>query len=217
MWRILLWNILLKEFVLDSKQYETFRRAGTEMTGWLIYSQSDAVKNNRYIQFYMEEGNRLDIGIQLIFAENIDFGVKDQVLFISYEGRATNLPDFAIVRTIYPLLSKQLEDLGVPVFNNSKIARICNDKAKTYQYIASLRIPTIDTIFCKCSMVRNKLENVSIPTVIKAVAGHGGSQVFLYDPRLDNDQGDIKNEILNKLKGCDVVLQPLVGSQTSRS
>ncbi len=54
---------------------------------------------------------------------------------------------FAIMRAINPLLSKQLEQLGVVCFNPSHVAEICNDKALTYQYVAGLGIPMLDTYF----------------------------------------------------------------------
>ncbi len=185
---------------------------GVGMVGWLIYSIQGVEKNKRYIQFYMDEGKLLDINIQLILAENLEFGVRNNKWFMTYKKEEIEYPDFAICRTIYPLLNRQLECMGIRVFNNSHIAEICNDKAKTYQYVAQLGIHMVDSDFCKYSVLKKKLETISKPTVIKAVAGHGGSQVFLLES-VSTGVEHMKDEIYDKLKGSDVVLQPLTGSR----
>ncbi|QHQ62164.1 ATP-grasp domain-containing protein [Anaerocolumna sedimenticola] len=181
------------------------------MVGWLIYSAQDIEKNNRYIQFYMNEGLLRNIKIQLIIAEELVFGVRKNQWFLSYQNEEISHPDFAICRTIYPLLNKQLEYMGIPVFNNSHIAEICNDKAKTYQYIAQLGIPMVDSKFVKYPFIKKELTNITEPTVIKAVAGHGGSQVFLLKPADLSVINDSEDGFYRKLNNSDVVIQPLVG------
>jgi gamma-F420-2:alpha-L-glutamate ligase len=183
------------------------------MVGWLIYSNLDVEKNKRYIQFYLDEGKILNIDIKLILIENLVFGVKDNKWFITYKNKVIKHPDFAICRTIYPLLNKQLEYMGIPVFNNSHIAEICNDKAKTYQYVAQLGIDMVDSSFCKNILIKNQIEMILEPTVIKAAAGHGGSQVFLMQPDISTTVESTKTDIYNKLNGSDVVIQPLTGSK----
>lgn len=178
------------------------------MTGWLIYKTEDVNRNKAYIDFYKEEGQALGINIELILVDKMNFGVKNKALFIEYEGRPIKKPDFAINRTIYPLLTKHLESMNIRVFNNSKTADICNDKAKTYQYISKLNIPVIDTSFVKSEYLNQAIKDIDGPVVIKGVAGHGGNQVFLYNPKEDD-----KEDILSKLKGTDLVIQPLIGKR----
>lgn len=198
------------------------------MIGWLVYSKYDVEKNKRYIEFYIEEGKLQDIQIKLILVEKLEFGVRNNTWYITYENNEIDHPDFAICRTIYPLLNKQLEYMGFKVFNNSKVAEICNDKARTYQYIAKLGINIVDSAFIKSYMVEEVMNHINKPSVIKAVSGHGGSQVFLLKPLQSED---LKNEdsykinnnftkveenraIIRKgLNQSDVVLQPLTGSR----
>lgn len=198
------------------------------MIGWLIYNERDVEKNKRYIEFYIEEGKLQGIQIKLILVEKFEFGVRNNTWYFKYENNEINRPDFAICRTIYPLLNKQLEYMGIKVFNNSEVAEICNDKAKTYQYVAQLGIDMVDSAFVKSHMVEEEMNNIHNPSVIKAVAGHGGTQVFLLEPT----QGEVKeedfsnepisntthveqdkNKILNELNQSDAVLQPLTGSR----
>lgn len=193
------------------------------MTGWLIYGQRDAEKNKGYIEFYRAEGKNLGIDIELMFRENIEVGIRNNSWFIRYEGKDCSKPDFAIVRTIYPLLSRQLENLSIPVFNSSEIARICNDKAKTYQSVAGLSVPIIDTTFVENTAISRRLENIIEPTVIKTVSGHGGSQVYLSLPKCSPAMPDpykeirlsetAREEILAGIGYEDCVMQPFVSGR----
>lgn len=193
------------------------------MTGWLIYGQKDAEKNKGYIDFYKAEGKLLGIDIVLLLRERIEVGIKNDSWFIRYNGKDCTKPDFAIVRTIYPLLSKQLECLSIPVFNSSKIAHICNNKAITYQSVANLSIPIIDTTFVENTAVGQKLKVIIAPTVIKTVSGHGGSQVYLSlplcSPVLPDPYKEIRpsettrEEILAGIGYEDCVMQPFISSR----
>ncbi|MDF2589661.1 MAG: hypothetical protein K0S41_3502 [Anaerocolumna sp.] len=183
------------------------------MIGWLIYSKPDAIKNKRYIDFYMEEGKLLNIDISLILVEDLNFGINDNKWFIELKNQTVKSPDFVICRTIYPLLNKQFELMGIRVFNNSMVADICNDKAKTYQYVAKLGIKVVDTIFCRNDLLQLKLNSLKEPTVVKAVAGHGGSQVFLIDPNDTTIVERKKQEIIDGIDKSDVVIQPLTGNK----
>jgi len=187
------------------------------MVGWLIYSEQDVEKNKSYIEFYMEEGNLLDITITLMLVEKLQFGIRDNRWYLTYNHVEIKYPDFAVCRTIYPLLNKQLEYIGIKVFNNSQVAEICNDKARTYQFVAELGIQMVDSLFYRNSMLTQVLDSIQEPSVIKAVAGHGGNQVFLIDP-LNSTDVEFNNcincnTIYEKLDNSDVVLQPLIGSR----
>jgi gamma-F420-2:alpha-L-glutamate ligase len=193
------------------------------MTGWLIYGQKDAEKNKGYIDFYKTEGKLLGINIVLLLREKIEAGIKNNSWFIRYDGKDCTKPDFAIVRTIYPLLSKQLECLSIPVFNSSEIAHICNNKAITYQSVANLSIPIIDTTFVENAAVGQKLKVIIEPTVIKTVSGHGGSQVYLSlplcSPVLPDPYKEIRpsettrEEILAGIGYEDCVMQPFIAGR----
>lgn len=180
------------------------------MIGWLIYRLKDAQKNKGYIDFYFEEGNKLGIDIRLILVEDLTFGVKNNTPFIEHKGKSLTNPNFVINRSRYPLLTKQLEEMGLKVFNNYKVAAICNDKAMTYQYISKLKVATIDSIFVKARDLKVALNNICKATIIKGVSGHGGNQVYLYDPTKDSE--DKKARIIESLANTDVVIQPFIGS-----
>lgn len=177
------------------------------MIGWLIYNLEDVEKNSRYIQFYIEEGKKLGIDIELRFADYIQFGIREGKHFLLYNNESVWFPDFCVVRCIYPLLTKQLEYLGIPVFNNSFVSEICNDKAKTYQYVASLGIKMVDSYFYKNNYLNSLKELPFKETVIKSVSGHGGNEVFLLTKFEELDG------VLKQCNNKDMVVQPLTGSR----
>lgn len=179
------------------------------MIGWILYGQNEAEYNKHYISMYQEEGMKLDITFEVIIVEDLEFGVRNNTWYLKYQGENVKLPTFAISRAIYPLLSRQLECMKVPVFNSSEVARICNDKALTYQAVASLGIEVIDTTFCKRGKLRDGLSRRSMKTVVKTVDGHGGKQVYLIDP---NDSFQV-DEVVMDTSNHDTVLQPLVGTE----
>lgn len=179
------------------------------MIGWIIYFRQAADYNKQYINFYIEEGARLGVEIKLVLVEDLEFGIRNNSWFIKYQKSEVDYPDFVICRAIYPLLSRQLEYMGIRVFNNSSVAEICNDKARTYQYLASTKIAMADSCFYKGFQLDDIISNLNNERVVKAVEGHGGSQVFLLSP----DQirkGDMA-EIKQALYGSDLVLQPKIG------
>lgn len=196
------------------------------MVAWIIYYRESAIKNKRYIQFYVEEGAKLGIKIKPVLVEDLEFGVRDNRWFLVNNKEPQTLPDFVICRAIHPLLSRHFELMGIHVYNSSFVAEICNDKAKTYQYLAKTGIRMIDSSFYRNSQVNHVLSQVDTLTVIKAVEGHGGKQVFLVEPsevriyeaasESDDDMMNSssirhKNEIMNGLANSDVVVQPFTG------
>lgn len=182
------------------------------MKAWLIYKEEDVKKNQGYINSYIEEGEMLGITIRLVLAEELEFGVFNNQLSLIYKDNIINVKetlDFVICRTIYPLLSKQLEMMGVRVYNNAKVARICNDKAMTYQYVSKAGVTMVDSIFCKNEFIKYRITDDKSNVIVKAVAGHGGNQVVLLEHPTEEGVQKMK-EIMGPE---DVVIQPLTGSK----
>ena len=172
-------------------------------TGWLIYDQEGAERNASYISMHIEEGEKLGIQIKLLYAEFLSFGIQKQKMVVFYKGQQIEFPNFTICRTINPDISFMLEQTGVPLFNQAKVAEIANNKAKTYAFLAGKGIPMADAIFLTAEQLATDWDNIEENSIIKAVAGHGGTQVFL---KREQD----KEQIFNGIKNADVVVQPLI-------
>lgn len=173
------------------------------MKAWLIYEEDTIEKNKWYINEYFKIGKELSIEFELLITKTLTIGIEQGTWFIKQNGEKLNLPEFAIVRTIYPMINQQFEYLKIPVFNNAKVARICNDKALTYQYIAQLKIPMADTIFVRNHEIEQTRKMLNQPYVIKSVDGHGGTQVYFAKP-------EEEFHIKTKLGHSDAVFQSYV-------
>lgn len=125
------------------------------MNGWLIYDRAGAKRNEWFIARLLEQANSAGLRLTL--------KITDEYLF------AGELPDFAIVRTIAPTLSRRLQDMGVRVYNNAETSEIANDKYKTYQLCKELSLPVLET---------TNGADLGYPCILKSVDGHGGAEVF---------------------------------------
>ena len=170
---------------------------------WLIYREEDAVYNKSYIDCYVQEASNLNVELKVMYADYLTIELRNDKFVIHYQGILVEHPDCAIVRIIYPFLSEYLERANIKVFNNSEVARICNDKALTYLYLSGKNIPMIPTQFSKNEFYCNFPYEES--KVTKAISGHGGSQVYL-------NSTQSKLDTWNGLDGQDAVIQPLFGA-----
>ena len=151
-------------------------------TGWLIYNQEDAAKNRGYIDWMLEEAKILDLDLRLYYRDHLQIGHRSNQLYVEHKHEPIDLPDFAIIRTIDPFFTKQLEGLHITCFNSSFISEIMNDKAKTHQYLTSIGIPMSDTVYCNGIPSTSDME---LPFIAKDVHGRGGKQVYLIEHEKD--------------------------------
>ena len=125
------------------------------MKGWLVYDAAGARRNEWFIDRLLAQAENAGLGLKLRIADDDLFSGA--------------LPDFAIVRTIAPTLSRRLQDAGVRVYNNAETAEIANDKYKTYRLCKELGVPVLQT---------TDGEDIGYPCVLKSVDGLGGAEVF---------------------------------------
>lgn len=167
-----------------------------KQAGWLIYNREDALKNKGYIDWMLDEASKLDLDLHFHFREDLRIGHRFNKLYVEHEMQPISLPDFAIVRTIDPFFTKQLEQLGIACFNTSFVSEIANDKAKTHQYLSSLGIPMADTVYCNG---RPSADDMELPFIAKETSGRGGKQVFLIEHADDLAQLNDGNWIVQKI------------------
>ncbi|WP_164216383.1 ATP-grasp domain-containing protein [Virgibacillus sp. YIM 98842] len=153
-------------------------------SGWLIYEKKDAVNNQSFIEWFIEEAHLQNMALTLILREEIMIGIKQNSPVIFINRKEAGLPDAAIVRTMDPFLSSHLEACGVSVFNSSHVSRICNNKALTHQYISELSIPMVDMVFSNREQIQEK-QPFDYPFIIKEMSGKGGTGVYYIENRKD--------------------------------
>ncbi|KMJ60316.1 hypothetical protein AB685_05750 [Bacillus sp. LL01] len=171
--------------------------------GWLIYEEKHSKKNKSFIQWFVEESEELDIDLTFLLQSQIFFGIRDSQLEIMIDGQKSEAPDFVVMRNISPLFSEQLERMNIPCFNSHQVAAICNDKAKTHQFLAGKGIPMLDTYFVTSDELQPGNLPLPYPFVVKSSAGRGGVEVFLVE---NEEQLETTKEELSSLP---LVVQPL--------
>ncbi|MGG4264333.1 ATP-grasp domain-containing protein [Peribacillus simplex] len=174
-----------------------------KQAGWLIYNREDALNNKGYIDWMLDEARKLDLDLHFHFREDLRIGHRFNELYVECGTQPISLPDFAIVRTIDPFFTRQLEKLGIDCFNSSLVSEIANDKAKTHQYLSSLGIPMADTVYCNG---RPGADVMEFPFIAKETRGRGGKQVYLIEHADDLAELNDGNWIVQKpgLFGRDI-------------
>ncbi|MGJ9457107.1 ATP-grasp domain-containing protein [Oceanobacillus sp. CF4.6] len=174
-------------------------------TGWLIYSKEDAVQNASFIDWFIEEANKQTLALNLILREEMTIGIVKNQQCVQVRNESVDLPDFAIVRSIEPLLNLHLEALGVSVFNSSIVSSICNNKALTHHHINQLGLPMVDTIYSKRESIQDT-PPLAYPFIAKEVSGRGGKQVYYIENAMDwmNCKMSIQTDII--IQSSDVQL-----------
>lgn len=175
------------------------------MEVWLIYSGSGAEENQDYIQWFIAEAKKQNLQLTLVIREDLLIGIHQNKPAIFRENAPVLPPQAAVVRTIDPLLSVHLEQLGTTVFNSAEIARICNHKGLTHHYVSQLEVPMLDTFFFTKSELPIQ-PPLDYPFVIKNVHGRGGIEVFYIENASDWVQSKDKLNQQLILQAADVQL-----------
>ena len=147
-------------------------------TIWLVYESGNVARNQFFIEQWKNAADKQSVKLHTIMYEDLHFGIKGGLPFLSHT-KGLDLPDAAVMRLNQPLLSAQFELLGIQVFNNAQVARICNDKRLTHQHISRIT-QAMDTIFLRGDETDSPLP---YPVVVKSVHGCGGRQVYLAQDR----------------------------------
>ena len=147
---------------------------------WLIYDEKSAANNTSYIDWFIDEAQKKGIMMELVIRNELMSGIKNNQSILIRDGREVPSPEVAVVRTIDPLLSSHLEELGTLVFNSSRVAKICNHKALTYKEVQKLSLPMVDTFFYQRHTLPEQ-PPLDFPFVMKSVHGRGGNEVFLIE------------------------------------
>lgn len=148
------------------------------MTGWLIYDKKQYEKNKWFAHELLKNCSAF-CKTELIFAEKLVFGTDGNGTFFEYDEKAIPAPDFAVNRSIFPLLSLALEKSKVRVFNSYETAAFCNDKRKTYLAVSGCGVPVMKTAFFEKRFFDiESAKSFGFPCVLKSADGHGGKEVF---------------------------------------
>jgi len=167
--------------------------------GWIIYRKADTLGNEGYIKWFIEEAKKQKLELEFVLREQLVIGIIGDETAIYKNGKVEK-PDFAIVRTIEPLLNLHLETAGVQTFNSYEISRIANDKALAHHHVQQLGLPMNDTLFLHTNLL-TKEPPLDFPFVLKQTGGRGGKEVYWIGSR------DEWINLIPKLPQTDLIVQ----------
>ncbi|MEG2456304.1 MAG: ATP-grasp domain-containing protein [Clostridia bacterium] len=160
------------------------------MKVWLIYDKERYSINAFYAKLYVKHFARVGISCDIIMIENLSYTNKRWY----YENKEVELPLCAIMRTYNCGLSSSLENNGIRVFNNSRVAEICNNKFLTYKLAKKHDLPVMETVLV--SGDSGVEVPFKLPYVAKSLDGHGGKEVFLITS--EDEFCEINEKLLHK-------------------
>lgn len=170
------------------------------MHGWLIYSAADADRNEQYINWLKEEGQAQGMSISLLYRHKLTIGISHNQPTVMYENKPIALPDFAIVRTIEPVIQQLFEAMDIPTFNSFSIADLTNHKSRTYIEINKLGVPILSTFFTSKEELPVE-PPLPYPFIIKEATGRGGREVHYINSEIE------WHDTHSKIKSNDLVIQ----------
>ena len=145
-------------------------------TCWLLYDAPDLAVNRDYAALMQKTGLRYDLAIEAVTLQELTFGMDAAGQPTLLRNGQPSRPDAVLSRMRVDWISEHMERMGIPVFNNSKVCRICNDKRRTHLFLQGL--PMAETVFLDGSCGITSAP-ASYPRVLKPADGHGGESVQL--------------------------------------
>lgn len=153
--------------------------------------------------------------IQLTLHTNAELAVK-----LADPEFASELPDFVLYWDKDVKIAKQLEQMGLSVFNSADGILQCDDKSLTYLMLKPTGIPMPKTIilpktfpnigYTNTDFLEDAVRLLGFPLILKECFGSFGKQVYRFD-----DLPSLREKIVS-LDGTPMLLQEMVMSSFGR-
>ncbi len=162
------------------------------MEVWILYGED--IESTADLAFevrrFIAEAPKMGINLKVFRPSQFDLLVteedRDSILI---DGELVPLPDFCFPylhhgdRSYFSLsIVRQLERLGVKIFNKAATIETVADKLHTHQVMAESGMPTPTTMLAKFPVDIDLIERtIGFPVVVKTLLGSNGSGVFLIE------------------------------------
>lgn len=143
---------------------------------WLLYDDADFIINQGFARMMQERGEPLGLAVEAVLMSELMLGMQENGQPVCKRNGDSTRPDAILSRQRDAFVSEQFERMGIPVFNNSLVCRICNDKRITYQFLQGLPMP--QTVFLSPTR-QDPPEGTRFPVVVKPACSHGGDRVLV--------------------------------------
>lgn len=145
-------------------------------TLWLLYDDIDYAVNQGFARMMQERGLPLGLDVQAVVLSELVLGMDENGQPACLRNNVAARPDAILSRQRDSLISEHFERMGIPVFNNSLVCRICNDKRITYQFLQGLPMP--QTVFLS-PVQKEPPAGTKFPVVLKPACSHGGDRILV--------------------------------------
>ena len=162
------------------------------MEVWILYGED--IESTADLAFevrrFIAEAPNLGIDLKVYKPGQFDLLVTEEERdSIIIDGELVPLPDFCYPylhhgdRSYFSLsIVRQLERLGVNIFNNASTIEMVADKLHTHQVLAENSMATPTTMLAKFPVDIDLIERtIGFPVVVKTLLGSNGSGVFLIE------------------------------------
>lgn len=185
--------------------------------GWIIYNGS--LPGNKFLDFAewiqraaLNKGSSAEI-----YKNNqlVSIIGKTDLQFTDHK----KLPDYVVFTDKDIYLAKQLELMGIPVFNSASAIKISDDKIATYLELIKQKLPIPKTmIYPKVfgsaqadkNMILQAIKQLGLPMIVKEAFGSFGEQVYLID-----SEAELIRKV-QEISGTSFVFQEFISSSCGR-
>ncbi len=145
---------------------------------WLLYDAPDLAVNRDYAALMQKTGSRYGLTVEAVTLQELTLGMDDSGQPTLHRKGSPARPDAVLSRMRLDWVSEHLERMDIPVFNNSRVCRICNDKRRTHLFLQGL--PMAETVFTQDAACPGS-QPAGYPRILKPADGHGGESVQLIE------------------------------------
>ena len=146
------------------------------MSIWLLYDDPDYAVNKGFAAMLHERGLARGMDIETVLLSEITLCIDENGQPGCMRLGVPARPEAVLSRQRDALISEHFERMGIPVFNNSRVCAICNDKRATYQFLQGLPMP--QTAFLPSERFTPPAGS-RYPMILKPACSHGGDRVTL--------------------------------------
>ena len=145
-------------------------------TLWLLYDDIDFAVNQGFARMLKERGEKCELQIEAVLLSELSLCMDANGAPYCLRNGENTSPHAVLSRQRDSLVSEHFERMGIPVFNNSLVCRICNDKRITYQFLQGLPMP--ESIFLS-STQSVPPAGTAYPVILKPACSHGGDRILV--------------------------------------
>lgn len=172
------------------------------ITGILIYNESMYSENyQKMLNLYISAARELSVDLQQKSNLSLAPSVINGAFSLNLEA---DLYDFCIFLDKDVDLGRQIEKMGIPVYNSPQSIGACDNKITMTQQLLSCGVAVCDSFFSttqffpvdETAFRKKVIETFGFPLVIKEAYGSFGEQVFLAET--EEEMITIRNNIDKK-------------------